>query len=288
MALTRKTYQRNSNWNAPYTFSGKEKDAETGYGYFGARYYDSGLSVWLSVDPLSDKYPTLSPYTYCANNPIMMVDPDGRKISIFGKLAQAVVDQLNNYTKMGLKLDGNQLKYETKGTTQFDLMLMEAIDNDLYDITIYADDVYNLRGLCKMLLNAPNGGAYLGNEVDKDEHGNVTKVKAKQFVNPRMLSEWDISVKDKIIGGYMVHEFAEVIFGAFEAKEKGVGSPHSEAPNSNYPTMHIRANSIMCGDRTQIWSPVIESEIYYFNPKTNFFGKIKHLSDQKLIGHERK
>jgi RHS repeat-associated protein len=70
--------QRNSNWNVPYTFSGKEKDVETGYGYFGARYYDSGLSIWLSVDPMSDKYPNMSPYNYCANNPVILVDPDGR------------------------------------------------------------------------------------------------------------------------------------------------------------------------------------------------------------------
>jgi RHS repeat-associated protein len=69
--------QRNSSWNAPYTFSGKEKDVETGYGYFGARYYDSGLSIWLSVDPMSDKYPSMSPYNYCANNPVILVDPDG-------------------------------------------------------------------------------------------------------------------------------------------------------------------------------------------------------------------
>jgi RHS repeat-associated protein len=74
--------QRNSSWNAPYTFSGKEKDLETGYGYFGARYYDSGLSIWLSVDPMSDKYPSMSPYNYCANNPVILVDPDGRKIVI--------------------------------------------------------------------------------------------------------------------------------------------------------------------------------------------------------------
>lgn len=74
--------QRSTSWNAQYSFTGKIKDAETGYNYFGARYYDSGLSVWLSVDPLSDKYPTLSPYTYCANNPIMMVDPDGRRIDV--------------------------------------------------------------------------------------------------------------------------------------------------------------------------------------------------------------
>lgn len=34
--------------------------------------------IWLSVDPLSDKYPSTSPYAYCRNNPIMRVDPDGR------------------------------------------------------------------------------------------------------------------------------------------------------------------------------------------------------------------
>ncbi len=37
------------------------------------------LSIWLSVDPLSDKYPNLTPYAYCANNPVVLVDPDGRK-----------------------------------------------------------------------------------------------------------------------------------------------------------------------------------------------------------------
>ena len=40
--------------------------AETGFSYFGVRYYDSDLMMgWLSVDPMADKYPSLSPYTYC-------------------------------------------------------------------------------------------------------------------------------------------------------------------------------------------------------------------------------
>ena len=60
--------------------SGKEKDSETGYYYFGARYYNPDLSLWLSVDPMADKYPSLSPYNYCAWNPMKLVDPDGRKI----------------------------------------------------------------------------------------------------------------------------------------------------------------------------------------------------------------
>ena len=58
--------------------SGKEKDSETGYYYFGARYYNSDLSIWLSVYPMADKYPSLSPYNYCAWNPMKIVDPDGR------------------------------------------------------------------------------------------------------------------------------------------------------------------------------------------------------------------
>ena len=45
-----------------------------------ARHYNSDLSLWLSVDPMSDKYPSTSPYVYCANNPVRLVDPDGRKI----------------------------------------------------------------------------------------------------------------------------------------------------------------------------------------------------------------
>ena len=62
------------------SFTGKEKDSETGFSYFGARYYDSDvLTGWLSVDPLADKYPSLSPYAYCHCNPVKLIDPDGKK-----------------------------------------------------------------------------------------------------------------------------------------------------------------------------------------------------------------
>ena len=63
------------------SFTGKERDGETGYGYFGARYMDHELiTMWLSVDPLADKYPSISPYAYCAWNPMKLVDPDGREM----------------------------------------------------------------------------------------------------------------------------------------------------------------------------------------------------------------
>ena len=67
-------------FDSPYRFNGKELDKETGYGYYGARYYQSKLSMWLSVDPLAHKYPNMSPYNFSGNNPVMLVDPDGRWI----------------------------------------------------------------------------------------------------------------------------------------------------------------------------------------------------------------
>jgi len=65
------------NFDSRYKFTGKERDEETGYDYFGARYYDSDLSQWLSVDPMSDKYPHQSNYMYCSGNPVTVIDPNG-------------------------------------------------------------------------------------------------------------------------------------------------------------------------------------------------------------------
>ena len=88
--------------------TGKEKDSETGFSYFGARYYDSDLSgLFLSVDPMSDKYPNISQYAYCAWNPVKLVDPNG-------------LDTINIYLDKGsveqIKADGDhQILYHING-----------------------------------------------------------------------------------------------------------------------------------------------------------------------------
>ncbi len=45
--------------------------------YYGARYYDPRISIFVSVDPLAEE--TMTPYQYVTNNPVNMIDPDGRK-----------------------------------------------------------------------------------------------------------------------------------------------------------------------------------------------------------------
>jgi RHS repeat-associated protein len=69
-----------------YGFNVQEKDNEmkgTGNSLdFGARIYDSRLGRWMSLDPLQAKYPSLSPYNFVANSPLMFIDPDGKRIII--------------------------------------------------------------------------------------------------------------------------------------------------------------------------------------------------------------
>ena len=70
--------ERNNTWNTPYLFNAKEFDEETGMYYYGARYYEPRLSLWMSADPLAEEYIDISAYTYCHNNPINLFDPDGQ------------------------------------------------------------------------------------------------------------------------------------------------------------------------------------------------------------------
>lgn len=66
-------------YNSPYKFNGKELDEETGLYYYGARYYDPRTSIWLSVDPLAEKFLAWSPYNFTFNNPIRFLDPNGKE-----------------------------------------------------------------------------------------------------------------------------------------------------------------------------------------------------------------
>ena len=111
-----------------FTFTGKERDAETGYSYFGARYYDSDLSgLFLSVDPISDKYPSLSPYAYCAWNPVKLVDPDGKDCKIAVNSKKKTITVSVNIILFGKQLSSDQLN-KVAAQYQKDIMKMWSKD----------------------------------------------------------------------------------------------------------------------------------------------------------------
>lgn len=72
------------------TFTGKERDTESGLDYFGARYYGSSMGRWMSPDSLNvteerlmNPSSTLNKYAYGGNSPLKYIDPDGLDITYF-------------------------------------------------------------------------------------------------------------------------------------------------------------------------------------------------------------
>ena len=121
-----------------FTFTGKELDEETGYGYFGARYMDHELMTgWLSVDPMADKYPNISPYAYCNWNPVKLVDPDGRD---FDPIMQEYASSLRKYCnsqitkleKVGSLMDRQREQLNGFRNTIFEMDKLENDHSTLY------------------------------------------------------------------------------------------------------------------------------------------------------------
>lgn len=74
-SLENRTYNSSA---MKYDFTGKERDDETSYDYFGARYYDSRIGRWGQVEPLLDKNVNFTPYGYSSDNPIVRIDINGK------------------------------------------------------------------------------------------------------------------------------------------------------------------------------------------------------------------
>ena len=90
----------NSQPSYKYKFNGFELQDELGLNWYDykARNYDPALGRWMNIDPLAETSRRYSPYTYCLNNPIYYIDPDGMQADDWkdknGKTLNQ--DQLNN------------------------------------------------------------------------------------------------------------------------------------------------------------------------------------------------
>ena len=131
-----------STYRERFTFTGKERDEETGYSYFGARYMDHELmTMWLSVDPLSDKYPSISPYAYCAWNPIKLIDPDGKdvwEIDGEGNVVKRIEDNTRDAFYMvddkGHRIKGAHIEFKYGTIMSMKTLALDGGTYDMYQI----------------------------------------------------------------------------------------------------------------------------------------------------------
>ena len=228
-------------------FTGKEKDSESGYYYFGARYFMPNLSIWNSVDPMADKYPSLSPYNYCAWNPMKMVDPDGSEVYVSGEYSNDVVERLQT-KKMHIfimkdgKLGVDIGKYRRSQLSKDEKMIYDAIKSENIHINIItgkASKTADINGYHSFLWEdgkkyGTQGGSFMGSSyynMQVERHAET-----KGFI--------DVDLLDK--NGYdqgVPHEISEqLLIGKYTIRhQRGVQMANKELPNNIFWKAHNKA-----------------------------------------------
>ena len=169
--------EHSSSEDLPYKFNGKELDEETGLYYYGARYMQPVASVWYGVDPLAEKYPSLSAYVYCAGNPVKLIDPDGRKIVGVTKMDAQKFKADIHLVLADKKFDGVRALIDVKGST-FKKIDANALDNALNGLNLTIDEKTYINIVVKTInsddlhrveyLNFSDNASYRGTEAMKD------------------------------------------------------------------------------------------------------------------------
>ena len=218
--------QRTTDFSARYTFSAKEKDAETGYSYFGSRYYSSDLSIWLSVDPMADKYPSLSPYVYCADNPVRLVDPNGEEIWIPG------LDEKGNVT------------YTAEKGDSFDSFIHQ-FDCRGADGKNKAREIFANARLKSDGTTVKEGTEINGEDVKKATGSDVLKGNWHNMTNSQKASQLIFAIRYSACHGDWYFDLRDFVNG-FQIGGGGLNFSASNVPDGNGGFIQIHNISVGC------------------------------------------
>jgi RHS repeat-associated protein len=186
--------QKSTAFDTRFKFTGKEKDSETGYSYpstgsgrrFGARYYDSDLSVWLSVDPMADERSWVSPYSYCQNNPIGRVDPTGALDDNYDIYAPDANGNVNITVQRNNDPTNTYTYHNSDGTTKdlgtYNVAKSTDGKNDMVDMKQNQTYYNDLTSSDRHYLTEDQAAGFLGATYDYYLNNNNYKTNIEQFM----------------------------------------------------------------------------------------------------------
>ena len=206
--MENRTYSSNL---ASYKFTGKQRDNESSYDYFGARYYDSRIGRWGGVEPLLNKYISFTPYGYSLQSPILLFDDDGFDVKITGEQVEETFSAFKGtMTRLDLNIDNDgKLSYNNMppDPTKEEVMLMNAIDNPNIVVNLITTD--------KNYIKDEKGEKYYfavglyGGSIEDNK-----KVEATQYFNIVHADVWQ-DAGGSTPGKSVLHEVLEAYIGSF-------------------------------------------------------------------------
>ena len=200
----------------PYKYNGKELDQMHGLNLYdySARYYESAVGRFTSVDPLAEKYYSISPYAYVANNPIKYVDLKGDSLTLYGQ--QDHIDQVS--TVHNSYLDG----YYTFSAVRGSKTSLVATNKDrTTDPTAFAKAKTYFEEL-NAVVNGTEGTAYV-RVVSNSENALVGNF------NDAMIDIGDIQQLPLIQGNNIVTQGSTLIHETVEQYQTQVMGQHNYA-----------------------------------------------------------
>ena len=224
-----------------FGFSGKENEMWGGYDtadgditphwlkgeryqHFGARAYDPVSCIFMQVDPMAEKYYGMTPYGYCAGNPVMMVDPDGEIPFIANLVAGVISASIDFGAQVVVKMaDSNDFS--------FDSFVKAVKDVDYLDVAISGIEGALTMGASNAKKFAVKGAAIVASSVvDVKINDGVTINDAPSVVLQSVVG----TVTDGIGAGVKVNLPSKSANQAVKAARasahaQGKGLPSSEA-----------------------------------------------------------
>ena len=243
----------------PHKYGGKELERENGLDWYDsrARWYDSLIGRTPTLDPKADHYTSLSPYLWCAGNPMKYQDPTGEKLHFHGHNQSIAIDDLERKTSLRLcRIKDGVIVYNGYPQNDIDRKLAEIINNETIDVHIIITDDKSIIG-----------GSFDGSNVVNGI------VHTQQRINTDNLHQIDVWY-NMPEGTSLFHEIVESYYG-------GLDSPNSqpttgfinkdgdyESNSDGYRKAHKKAADF----DAQFVTPIIE-----FDTSTNSFKLVKEV-----------